>query len=186
MANFTDSPILDQLAFSKALRDANAWHHRQVRKDGRTPYMAHLMVASSLVLENGGTQAQAVAALLHDSVEDAGITLQNIRIHHGADVATIVQALTQDESLDDSPFERNEAYAAAVDRCPDAALVSAADKLHNLRGYADGKAEFKPRHQHLYGLMLNVYEKHLGQNHPMYIELVSLLQWMQHDFLSRI
>src|SRR5262249_56544009 len=58
--------------FSKALVYAELKHHNQVRKGGDIPYIGHLLTVAGLVINDGGSEAQAIAALLHDPVEDAG------------------------------------------------------------------------------------------------------------------
>src|SRR5690242_21088664 len=64
----TSTPILtDQ--FSKALVYAEHKHHNQVRKGGDIPYMGHLLSVAGLVINDGGSEAQAIAALLHDAVD---------------------------------------------------------------------------------------------------------------------
>jgi (p)ppGpp synthase/HD superfamily hydrolase len=67
--------------FSKALVYAELKHHNQVRKGGDIPYIGHLLTAAGLVINDGGSEAQAIAALLHDTVEDAGghATLEEIK-----------------------------------------------------------------------------------------------------------
>jgi (p)ppGpp synthase/HD superfamily hydrolase len=119
-----------------------ARHHRtQLRKGSQVPYMSHLMSVSALVMEHGGTEGQAIAALLHDAVEDApagqgGAVLAEIRERFGDAVADMVAACS--DRLNDSGErkgtwqERKQAY---VDGLPhkalDALLVTAADKTHN-------------------------------------------------------
>src|SRR5438477_11665077 len=81
--------------FDEALTYASRHHRRQLRKGSRVPYMTHLMSVSALVLEHGGSEDQAIAALLHDAVEDApdgqgGAVLADIRARFGETVATIV------------------------------------------------------------------------------------------------
>ena len=68
-------------------------HHNQVRKGGDIPYVGHLLTVSGLVINDGGSEAQAVAALLHDTVEDQGgpATLEEIKRNFGDEVARIVE-----------------------------------------------------------------------------------------------
>src|SRR6202022_4200395 len=76
----TSTPKLtDQ--FAKAVVYAERKHHKQVRKGGDIPYVGHLLSVASLVINDNGTEAQAIAALLHDAVEDQGgaETLQEIK-----------------------------------------------------------------------------------------------------------
>src|SRR3954452_14415180 len=83
--------------FDEALAYASRHHRGQLRKGSRVPYMTHLMRVRALVMEHGGTEDQAIAALLRDAVEDApagqgGAVLAEIRERFGATVADIVRA----------------------------------------------------------------------------------------------
>jgi (p)ppGpp synthase/HD superfamily hydrolase len=103
------------------------------------PYMAHLLVVAGLVLEDGGGETEAVAAVLHDSVEDGGgrALLAQIERDFGARVATIVAACSDTLEVDDprSWRERKAAYLAHLPTITDDAVlrVVLADKVHNAR-----------------------------------------------------
>lgn len=124
-------------AFHRALADAAVLHSRQWRKGGRIPYVAHLLQVAGLVLEDGGTETEAIAALLHDAVEDQGgaTTLTWIRREYGEDVAAIVAACSDTDQEPKPPWRpRKEQYIAQLLHAPEAVLrVSLADKVHNLR-----------------------------------------------------
>ncbi len=135
MPKKADAPLLSP-RFALALQFANEIHGTQVRKGAGAPYISHLMAVSALVLEYGGNETQAIAALLHDSAEDCGgqPMLESVRVLFGADVAAIVEACT-DTFDDPKPAwrPRKEAYHAALAREPASAkLVACADKIHNL------------------------------------------------------
>ena len=92
--------------FDQALAYAARHHRTQLRKGSRVPYLSHLMSVSALVLEHGGSEDQAIAALLHDAVEDAPAgqgpaVLREIRERFGEAVARIVEACSDglDEQL---------------------------------------------------------------------------------------
>jgi (p)ppGpp synthase/HD superfamily hydrolase len=126
--------------FELAFQFASGLHHAQTRKATYIPYIAHLMSVSALVLESGGDEDQAIAALLHDAMEDQGglPTLETIRRMFGERVASIVRECSDSESSDPdnkpSWHQRKQAYLQHLPTAStDAALVSAADKLHNLR-----------------------------------------------------
>lgn len=112
-------------------------HARQYRKGSRIPYFSHLLAVASLVLEHGGGEDEAIAALLHDAVEDQGGTpiLAEIEARFGAPVASIVQGCTDAVTIPKPPWrERKERYIARLaHEPPQVRLVSAADKLHNAR-----------------------------------------------------
>ena len=124
----------DRLAEAAAF--ALTIHADQTRKGSETPYISHLLGVSSLVLEHGGDQDQAIAALLHDAVEDQGAHQEPvIRERFGARVADIVLGCTDADTLPKPPWRaRKEAYLAHLAHAPaDVLLVSCADKLHNAR-----------------------------------------------------
>lgn len=119
----------DALAFSTQL------HRAQLRKGTPIPYVAHLLAVCSLVIEHGGDEDQAIAALLHDAVEDQGgpPTLVIIRNRYGDAVADIVADCTDAWTDPKPPWrERKEGYLAALPSKPARSmLVSLADKVHN-------------------------------------------------------
>ena len=123
--------------FEKALCLAFRLHEHQVRKGNDVPYMAHLMAVSSLVLDNGGSEDQAIAALLHDAVEDQGgaATRQLILEQFGEEVAHIVDGCTDtDQTPKPAWRQRKETYLAHLRDAPaEVRLVSIADKIHNAR-----------------------------------------------------
>ena len=111
-------------------------HASQLRKGTTTPYVSHLLAVAAIVLEHGGDEDQACAALLHDAVEDGGAEWDAaIQDGFGPRVAGIVRACSDTNVQPKPPWRaRKEAYLARLeDKGPDALLVSAADKLHNAR-----------------------------------------------------
>jgi (p)ppGpp synthase/HD superfamily hydrolase len=128
--------------FDRALLYATHVHGGQVRKGTTTPYVAHLLAVSATVLEYGGDEDLAIAALLHDSAEDQGgkARLEDVRNRFGDRVARTVAACS--DSLADTAKgepkadwqKRKEAYIAHLDSADDDVLrVSLADKVHNAR-----------------------------------------------------
>ena len=127
--------------YTAALAYAMALHGASVRKGTNVTYMCHLIGVSSLVLEAGGTQDQAIAGLLHDAVEDAGglARARDIRVRFGDEVADIVLACS--DSVDEEwkktvdYCERKQQYLDHLEHKADpaAVLVSIADKVHNVR-----------------------------------------------------
>jgi len=123
--------------FEEALLYATRLHRDQTRKGTDTPYVTHLLAVAAIVGENGGTENETVAALLHDAPEDRGgrERLEEIQAHFGDEVAGIVDGCT-DTYEDPKPAwrPRKEAYVEHVATAPPSVrLVSAADKLHNAR-----------------------------------------------------
>ena len=129
-------PLLDEV-FLRAFAYALKKHRTQRRKGKRVPYIEHLMGVCSIVLHYGGGQEEAIAALLHDVVEDQGgkPVLEEIRREFGERVAHLVEGCTDADTYPKPPWdERKKAYIAHLP-VADAGvrLVSAADKLHNSR-----------------------------------------------------
>ena len=132
--------------FEQALVYACRLHATQLRKGSATPYVAHLLAVAALVLEHGGSEDQAIAALLHDAVEDQGgqKTLAAIRRRFGPVVAGLVLACSDTDVTPKPPWRpRKEAYLEHLRTAPAAVrLISAADKVHNARStVADLRAQ---------------------------------------------
>ncbi len=123
--------------FEDALVYAAQLHATQVRKQTDIPYISHLLAVTSLVIENGGGEDEAIAALLHDAVEDQGgaQTRAEIARRFGERVAEMVSQLSDTDATPKPPWRaRKEAYLAHLPHAPEAVrLISAADKLHNAR-----------------------------------------------------
>jgi (p)ppGpp synthase/HD superfamily hydrolase len=123
--------------FENALEYAARLHRDQRRKGTNIPYITHLLAVASIVGENGGTEDEVIAALLHDGPEDQGglPTLEDIRGRFGDRVAEIVDGCTDTYEVPKPPWrERKERYLAHLADAPNSVrLVSSADKLHNAR-----------------------------------------------------
>ena len=123
--------------YGEALLWAEELHRDQRRKGKAIPYISHLIGVSALVWEDGGTEEQAIAALLHDAIEDAGQSHASIADRFGEAVANIVRDCT-DTSDNTPPGEkepwllRKTRFIASLEHKPEASLlVTAADKAHN-------------------------------------------------------
>ena len=140
VADSTPSVVLGQ-RYLDAVAYALHVHAGDDRKGADVPYTSHLLAVSSLVLEDGGSEDEAMAGLLHDVVEDHGIEhLDEIRRRFGDVVAELVVGCSDSLVADGAPkapwMVRKEAYVAELrlDRVPEGVLVvSCADKLHNAR-----------------------------------------------------
>lgn len=123
--------------FTDALSFAAALHAAQTRKGGAVPYLAHLLAVAGIVLEHGGDEDEAIAALLHDAVEDQGgqATAAVIRERFGERVVQIVLGCTDADCIPKPPWRaRKEQYVAHLATASASEqLISAADKLHNAR-----------------------------------------------------
>ncbi|MGH8900351.1 MAG: HD domain-containing protein [Egibacteraceae bacterium] len=124
--------------FDEAFAYASALHRRQFRKGKHVPYLGHLMGVAALVLEDGGGEDDAIAALLHDAVEDQGgiPVLNEIRRRFGAPVAEIVEGCTDHDPAKDRPswHVRKRRYVATLATADERVMrVCLADKLDNAR-----------------------------------------------------
>ena len=123
--------------FEAALTYATHLHRDQTRKGTDIPYVGHLLGVASLVIEDGGSEDEAIAGLLHDAVEDQGGAprLEDIRTRFGEGVAAIVAGCTDADTTPKPPWrQRKEAYLAHLrEATADVLRVSAADKLYNAR-----------------------------------------------------
>lgn len=128
--------------FEAALAFAVDLHRAQFRKGGELPYVGHLLAVCSLALENGADQDEAIASLLHDSIEDqaerfggADKLRAHLRTEFGEKVLVIVEGCTDAETVLKPPWrERKERYVAHLAvASASVRLVSACDKLHNAR-----------------------------------------------------
>jgi (p)ppGpp synthase/HD superfamily hydrolase len=132
---FEEDPLMLGDRFFDAIRYAADAHAGQNRKGTSVPYLGHLMGVASIVLDAGGDEDEAIAALLHDAAEDAGgrERLADIRTRFGDRVARIVEACTDSWESPKRPWiERKREYVVHVHTLqPDELRVSAADKVHN-------------------------------------------------------
>jgi (p)ppGpp synthase/HD superfamily hydrolase len=123
--------------FGDALGYAARAHAGQLRRADGRPYVAHLLRVAGLVIQEGGSEDEAIAALLHDAVEDQGglARLQDIRARYGDAVAEIVEECTDSYAEPSPPWRRRkELYLARIERgSPGGLLVSLADKVDNVR-----------------------------------------------------
>lgn len=123
--------------FENALVYASRVHAGQTRKGGDVPYVSHLLAVAGLVLEDGGTEDEAIAALLHDAIEDQPelTSLEEIAERFGDEVARIVEGCSDTLEHPKPPWhERKRGYLEHLESADEAVLrVSCADKLHNVR-----------------------------------------------------
>ena len=123
--------------FENALVFATQLHREQRRKGSNVPYVSHLLAVAALVIEHGGDEDEAIAALLHDAIEDQGGPTARDRIlrRFGERVTRIVEGCTDSQGIPKPPWEeRKRVYIAGIgEESASVRLVSAADKLHNAR-----------------------------------------------------
>jgi (p)ppGpp synthase/HD superfamily hydrolase len=123
--------------FEQALVYATRIHGGQLRKKTRIPYIAHIIGVTAIAMEYGANETEAIAALLHDAVEDCGGAkrLRDIERKFGRSVAKIVAGCTDTDQTPKPPWlTRKKDYIAHLKGAPlPTQLVSASDKLHNVR-----------------------------------------------------
>jgi (p)ppGpp synthase/HD superfamily hydrolase len=150
--------------FDAAVLFAATLHRPQRRKGTDIPYLSHLLAVAGLVIEDGGSEDEAIASLLHDSLEDQGHCYPGgrealrvyIRDQFGAAVAAIVDACTDDEGFAKGSaitqeeererwLERKQKYAESIaHKAPQALRVTTADKVHNAESILDAHAAMGP------------------------------------------
>ncbi len=144
----TTQPHVHSPLYIDALNWAAQLHRYQRRKGKQVPTISHLIAVSGLVWEDGGTEDQAIAGLLHDSIEDAGQSQASIAERFGEVVGSIVVDCTDTaQGLTGAGKEpwlvRKTRYVASLDHKSAASLlVTAADKAHNaLDQVLDGRRD---------------------------------------------
>lgn len=132
----TEHPQLSN-RFEQALVLATQLHRYQVRKSSNIPYISHLLSVAALVLEDGGDEDEAIAALLHDAVEDQGgiKTRAVIMNQFGKRVVEIVDGCTEPYAAPKPPWHQRKLHylEQLAQASPSVLRVSIADKLHNAR-----------------------------------------------------
>lgn len=123
--------------FEQALIYATRLHSNQVRKGSNVPYISHLLGVTALVLEDGGSEEEAIAALLHDAIEDQGgdKIRQEIKAKFGEIVAEIVEGCTESDTEPKPAWRERKLATIKKFRLvtPQVRRVILADKLHNAR-----------------------------------------------------
>jgi (p)ppGpp synthase/HD superfamily hydrolase len=175
--------------FESALVYATRLHRKQRRKSSEIPYVAHLLGVTALVLEDGGDEDEAIAALLHDAVEDQGglDTLEDIRMEYGERVAHIVLAISDSYQQPKPPWlDRKKAYIESLENATPAVVrVSLADTVYNARSTLEdlrreGEAAWnkfnggKEGTLWYYDQLIHAFSRH-GQN-PLLSELERVME----------
>lgn len=148
--------------FEQALAFTNQLHRKQKRKTSGMPYVAHLLGVAAMVIEDGGSEDEAIAALLHDSLEDQGrhyaggveALAAEIERRFGVEVRRMVEALTERSSDEERALSdkrerwraHKRAYFAQIASAgADVRRISCADSLYNTRSLAMGFRQLGPR-----------------------------------------
>jgi len=121
----------------RAISFAAAAHSGQYRKGTPVPYIVHPLNVGRLLIEAGADETVAVAGVLHDTLEDAGVTLDKIRETFGDEVAALVAGVSEPPKSEVSwEGRKREIIRRMADAAPGVLLVEAADKLDNLTSIA--------------------------------------------------
>lgn len=140
-----------------------AWKHRhQIRKDGRTPYIAHPFRVAMIVRDIFGVADDDVltAALLHDTIEDTITDYDEINNAFGERVAVLVAALTKNMALPES--EREESYDRQLAAAPwEARLIKLADVFDNITDVPNAQMMVKAHEKVQRALVLSKNDAHL-------------------------
>lgn len=152
MTEHTDSDLftakyLAAFAFAAQAHRDSQGRHQHRKGSPSNPYLSHLMAVSAIVWESGGDEDLAIAGLLHDTIEDAGVTEDGLAAVFGHRVAGIVAQCSDGEPGGERSARtwevRKRTYLEHLREAPyDVKLVSAADKLHNASAIAADAAFF--------------------------------------------
>lgn len=141
----TAHPVLTD-RYVAAIEWAAAIHRFQVRHNTNTPYLSHLLETSGFVIEEGAEEDVAIAALLHDSIEDQPITPEMIAQRFGDRVAQIVEDCTDASKAERETTPWKEIKLRHLERIPrapdESLLVICADKVSSLRALIDDLIRF--------------------------------------------
>lgn len=130
---------------SAALEFAREAHAGQVRKGDGSPYIAHPVEVARLLYEAGFRQTVIAAGLLHDVMEDCGVSVAELEERFGAEVVALVATLTADESVEGYAAGKDQHRAAVRWGGSPATAIYAADKLANLRSLSAAYREHGER-----------------------------------------
>ncbi len=133
MSHDLKQQLADHLRLDRAIRFAADAHRRQIRKGSGIPYISHPVAVAMILQKYGYPLDWVIAGLLHDTIEDTDVTLEEIRREFGNTVADIVEGCTEPEHRN-RPWEQRKAHTINyLQNAPLAVrVVTSADKLHNL------------------------------------------------------
>lgn len=177
--------------YEEALRLAVVTHRHQMRKGSDLPYIIHPVHVSVILLRHGFSTEVAIAGLLHDIVEDQGYRLAEIKRQFGAQVAEVVEALSEhkrDARGEKRPWamRKEEALNQMRRASTEAVAVKAADALHNVESFVSDLRREGPEMWHHFnqgpGLQLSYYRDIVAITterlapHPLVDELEAAVQ----------
>jgi (p)ppGpp synthase/HD superfamily hydrolase len=126
----------------EAIQFAAKAHSGQFRKGTRIPYIVHPLNVARILIEWGCKEEIVVAGLLHDTVEDTSVTLEEIEQTFGQEVAALVEGASEPEHETDTWEQRKEHTIQYLKRASaDILLVACADKIDNIRSIKEESAK---------------------------------------------
>ncbi|CCG03234.1 RelA/SpoT family protein [Blastococcus saxobsidens] len=128
-------PKADLVLLQRAYDVAETAHAAQKRKSG-DPYITHPLAVATILAGLGMDTTTLIAALLHDTVEDTGVTLETITTDFGSEVAHLVDGVTKIDKVklgDAAQAETIRKMIVAMSRDPRVLVIKLADRLHNMR-----------------------------------------------------
>ncbi|MDM5328914.1 HD domain-containing protein [Neobacillus sp. CF12] len=117
----------------KALEIASKYHEGQYRKNTDIPYIIHPVAVGMMLLKNGYSEEIVAAGILHDTVEDTALTLEEIKSEFGAEIAKIVEGSSEPDKSLAWKDRKEHTIAFLKTASEDIRAVVCADKLHNIR-----------------------------------------------------
>jgi (p)ppGpp synthase/HD superfamily hydrolase len=181
--------------YEQALQFAALAHRQQVRKGTDIPYIVHAVHVSVILLRHGFDEGVVIAGLLHDVIEDCGVSPQQLETLFGAEVARLVEAVSEQKRIGDRERSWEERKTEAITHLrsggPRVAALKAADALHNIRSISADLALVGPAvwqrfkrgpEQTLwyYREIIAAVAANLG-DHPIVVELARALSDLEHQ-----
>ncbi len=117
----------------KAIEFATKAHKNQVRKGTDTPYIVHPFEVAIILTENGCDEKVIIAGLLHDTIEDTDVTIEDIEHDFGSEIAELVSLCSEDKTQAWGVRKQHTIDFLKDEADFDMLILSCADKLSNLR-----------------------------------------------------
>jgi len=165
----------------EALNDTLILHKRQKRKGTDIPYASHPITLAMLLLESGLSEVIVVAALLHDTIEDTELTVQDLRLKYGDEITEIVLQCTEPDQSLKWEIRKENTIRHFNKKNINAKWVTLADKLHNLYS-------LKHQHDEMGDNLWQYFSRGYDQQRWYYNALLVLFQsedeFINHDLLK--
>ena len=117
----------------KAIEFAAKAHSGQYRKKTKIPYIVHPLAVADILIEHNCPDEVVIAAVLHDTVEDTHVTLDDIKVHFGEKIAALVRDASEPDKSQSWEKRKTHTIESIAHLPIDALVLICADKLHNLK-----------------------------------------------------